>query len=245
MEISPKTAATMAARVYEVNEKASPEIVVGMMNRAVGGGLELPSSTLKGMYGIGATKVQSHGGLLILGKDKYKGDAFLVFRGTQLIVDWGSNIDIATQRIGSGHVHKGFYKAMGSMKDQIRDFVREAQRAGVVRFHCIGHSLGGAIATLCADWLRSTFKLTPYLYTFGAPRPGLANFAKRFERNFAEDRVYRVYHTGDIVAYIAPWPFAHEPHGLPSGKPHLSGWQSDITKNKKRAACGFFYVNAL
>jgi triacylglycerol lipase len=218
MEISANTAAVMAYQVYQLNEPFLPDRLVARINLEIGGGLELPTSSLIGSYGIGAAKVQSHGGLFILGKDKYKGDAFIVFRGTQLSVDWGTNIDIATRSTGTGRVHVGFYKAMCSMQDQIRQFVVQAQRAGVVRFHCIGHSLGGAIATLCADWLKAAFKITPYVYTFGAARPGLGNFAKKFSLNFSQDRIFRVYHTGDIVPYIAPWPFAHAPDSKKSGR---------------------------
>lgn len=218
MEINPVTAVLMATRIYDLNDGITPERIVTAINIEIGGGLDVQTSTLKGSYGIGVAKIKSHGGLFIIGKDRYKGHAFLVFRGTQLLVDWGSNIDIATKSIGSGHVHSGFYKAMCSMQDQIRQFISEAQRAGVVRFHCIGHSLGGAIATLCADWLRSAFNLNPYVYTFGAPRPSLANFAKKFTRNFKQERVFRVYHTGDIVPCIAPWPFVHAPDSKMSGR---------------------------
>lgn len=223
MEIGTKASSSMAALVYRLNDGDSPSDVVTLINNAIGGGLQPPSATLKGSYGIGAAKVKSHSGLFILGKDKYKGDAFLVFRGTQLLVDWGSNIDIATRSIGSGHVHAGFYKAMCSMQDQIRQFIAQAQSAGVVRFHCIGHSLGGAIATLCADWLKTAFKINSYVYTFGAPRPGLANFSKKFSRNFSQARIFRVYHTGDIVPYIAPWPFAHAPVSKISGRLEKGG----------------------
>ena len=195
MEISARTAAIMASEIYGMNRKISAERLVTVINDDIGGGLELPSTTLKGKYGIGAAKVDSHGGLFILGKDKYKGDAFLIFRGTQLRIEWGTNIDIGTKAISSGLVHAGFYKALGSMKDQIRQFVVIAQAAGIVRFHCIGHSLGGAIATLCGDWLKSSFKINPYIYTFGAPRPGLQNFAKYLSRTFSQDRGVRVHHS--------------------------------------------------
>jgi triacylglycerol lipase len=204
------------------------------------GGLELPSTTLKGKYGIGAAKVDSHGGLFILGKDKYKGDAFLIFRGTQLRIDWGTNIDIGTKAISSGLVHAGFYKALGSMKDQIRQFVVIAQAAGIVRFHCIGHSLGSAIATLCGDWLKSSFKINPYIYTFGAPRPGLQNFAKYLSRTFSQDRVFRVHHTGDIVPLIAPWPFVHAPDAKKSCRIEKGGFIPNVASHDR-----FLYIKSV
>ncbi|MGN0922548.1 MAG: lipase family protein, partial [Cellvibrio sp.] len=232
MEISARTAVTMATRVYQLNEAATPETIVALINRDVGGGLQLPSSTLKGQYGVGALKVRSHGGLFIIGKDKYKGDAFLIFRGTQLLIDWFSNANIATCSTSSGQVHAGFYKAMSSMKGQIREFVQEALKSGVVRFHCIGHSLGGAIATLCADWLKTIFKFTPYVYTFGAPRPGLITFANHVSSAIPENHLYRVYHSGDVVPLVAPWPFVHAPNSSRAARIEYGGFTPNTASHK-------------
>src|SRR5690606_2288971 len=79
------------------------------------------------------------------------------------------------------------------------------------------------IATLCADWLKTASKINSYVYTVGAPRPGLANVSKKFSRNFSQARIFRVYHTGDIVPYIAPWPFAHAPVSKISGRLEKGG----------------------
>nr|WP_274054955.1 hypothetical protein [Thalassomonas haliotis] len=38
--------------------------------------------------------------------------------------------------------------------------------------HCVGHSPGGALAALTADWIKAGFGKTVYLYTFAAPRVG-------------------------------------------------------------------------
>lgn len=211
MKRSPVFTAGLSQAVYKINEGSDLREVLRELNAVYGDNFSFQEETLKGKFGIGFAKVKTHSGLLILGKNNLKGHAFIVFRGTDLLVDWGSNIDIATKSTGSGLVHSGFYKAMNSTKDQVRAFVLDAQKQGVVHFHCIGHSLGGAIATLCADWLKSAFNISSYVYTFGAPRPGLEGFAKKFTKNIGEQRIYRVFHTGDVVPYIAPWPFTHAP----------------------------------
>lgn len=232
MEIGAKTAAIMARDVYDLNKGNSSSDIVALLNRELGDALELPSSSLRGRYGAGFAKVRSHGGLFIIGKDKYKGDAFLIFRGTQLLIDWFSNANIATCSTSSGQVHAGFYKAMSSMKGQIREFVQEALKSGVVRFHCIGHSLGGAIATLCADWLKTIFKFTPYVYTFGAPRPGLITFANHVSSAIPENHLYRVYHTGDVVPLVAPWPFVHAPNSSRAARIEYGGFTPNTASHK-------------
>ena len=42
---------------------------------------------------------------------------------------------------------------------------------------CVGHSLGGALATVCAVWAPEQYPLAPVsLYTFGQPRVGNDEF---------------------------------------------------------------------
>lgn len=218
MKMSPQLVSAMAQDVYRINQSITFKDITKRLGGTFGDNFTVEEDFLTGQFGMGAAKVKARSGLLIVGKNQLKGHAFIVFRGTDLLIDWGTNLDIATKSMGRGQVHTGFYKALVSMQDQIRPFVAEAQKQGVIHFHCIGHSLGGAIATLCADWLKTAFKITPYVYTFGAARPGLGNFAKKFSLNFSQDRIFRVYHTGDIVPYIAPWPFAHAPDSKKSGR---------------------------
>ncbi|MGN0922546.1 MAG: lipase family protein [Cellvibrio sp.] len=218
MKINPFMSAVLADAVYKINDAVLLHDIVADIRDKFGDNFVVPKATVNGSYGMGVAKVSTKGGLLIMGKNQLKGHAFIIFRGTQLVVDWGTNLNIGTQSINSGLVHEGFYKAVSSMKDQVREFVLKARNDGAVHFHCIGHSLGGAIATLCVDWLKSALNVSAYLYTFGAARPGLSNFANKFNRQIATDRIHRVYHTGDIVPLIAPWPFVHAPNSRISGK---------------------------
>lgn len=218
MKGNPSLVANMAKLVYEIHSAQTLKAGITELRGDFGDNFIAPNDGAIGTYGAGALSVNTRGALFIIGKNQLKGHAFIIFRGTQLLVDWGTNLDIGTQSINSGLVHAGFYKAMSSMKDQVREFVLKARNDGVVHFHCIGHSLGGAIATLCVDWLKSALNISAYLYTFGAARPGLSNFANKFNHQIATDRIHRVYHTGDIVPLIAPWPFVHAPNSRISGK---------------------------
>ncbi|KAK9864359.1 hypothetical protein WJX84_003425 [Apatococcus fuscideae] len=66
---------------------------------------------------------------------------------------------------------------------------------------CTGHSLGGAVATLCASWLKQREpNALVYCVTFGSPRVGSAAFADLYHRDVGLDRHYRVVNKADPVS---------------------------------------------
>ena len=74
--------------------------------------------------------------------------------------------------------------------------------------HFVGHSLGGALATLAANWLHNKqSKRKINLYTFGAPRVGYASFADKTSNSL--HKVFRCVHAGDPVTHLPFWPFVH------------------------------------
>jgi hypothetical protein len=108
-------------------------------------------------------------------------------------------------------VHQGFYYAFDSIIQELRQFISGLKGVSVV--HCVGHSLGGAIATLAADWVRSSGAVSVVkLYTFGSPRVGLENFASRCTSKLNAVNTYRVYHKTDPVPMVPTWPFFHVPY---------------------------------
>jgi len=75
---------------------------------------------------------------------------------------------------------------------------------------CVGHSLGGALASLAAAWAAEQYPLTPVtLYTFGQPRPGDKAFAKHLES--VGGYIVRVAHSNDLIpmAPLARLGFSH------------------------------------
>jgi len=66
-----------------------------------------------------------------------------------------------------------------------------------------GHSLGGALATLCAAWVRQTTSRPVMLYTFGSPRVGCRDFVEHFSKT-ASFPAFRVANPTDIVPSV-PW----------------------------------------
>lgn len=105
-------------------------------------------------------------------------------------------------------VHRGFAKTFRSLKANL-DQSRAIHNADVV--HCVGHSLGGAIANLNALYIKSGNRHKDVrLYTFGAPRVGLHfGFASSLESMLGKDNIYRVSHTDDPITWIPTFPFLH------------------------------------
>ncbi len=71
-------------------------------------------------------------------------------RGTDMRADWITDANIGMQ-IGPSHhiVHAGFNTTWKGFVEDLRAFFRHNNPS---RIHCVGHSLGGALATLNADF---------------------------------------------------------------------------------------------
>ena len=176
------------------------------------------TSILKGSTGsLFFLKSQTALGLTAFGKgDYYSNHAFIIFRGTnsEFAADVLTDVSIGiTQRSTYGHsIHNGFSDSFNSMKSQIDEFLTGCSNRNIKFLHIIGHSLGGALATLCAEYSKSTHpRLTIKCYTFGSPRVGLKAFADEFTRKIGAENIFRAYHRTDLIPCIPCWPFMHVP----------------------------------
>jgi len=128
------------------------------------------------------------------------------FRGTATAIDWITDV-IARQRKfpyakNAGWTHQGFTDVYASLRSGLRAALSRA-RAGEKRLYVTGHSLGGALATLCAlDLAAGPVPLSPIVYTFGAPRVGDAAFAAAYNRQVGHS--HRVYNSYDVVPHLPP-----------------------------------------
>jgi len=100
-------------------------------------------------------------------------------------------------------MHQGFSQAYLSVRNQIYDSIKNY---GPAKLIVTGHSLGGALATLCAldihYWLKEQFVIS--VYTFGSARVGNENFQKSFMKRIPNS--YRFVYGMDIVpALPRPW----------------------------------------
>ncbi|MCP5159239.1 MAG: lipase family protein [Gammaproteobacteria bacterium] len=152
-------------------------------------------------------------GYVAAGKGPYQGEVLLVTRGTQSKPDWLSNLNIGVQMGPGGYpVHAGFNDVWKSFSAEIIAFLRNRNPTTI---HCVGHSLGGALANLNADYLSAAGAGQIKLYTFGAPRTGVSLFAESLSSRVGNDNIFRVYHAADPVPMIPVFPFQHAPVGGP------------------------------
>jgi len=98
------------------------------------------------------------------------------------------------------------------MKPQLQEFMGIVARNNIHTVHCIGHSLGGAIATICGDWIKRSYNYNTWVYTFGSPRVGLVNFSQECTTKLGSDHIKRCFHKSDPVPMIPTWPFVHTPY---------------------------------
>jgi predicted alpha/beta hydrolase family esterase len=137
----------------------------------------------------------------------------VVFRGTKSssLTNWIHNLMASKTRVkypgmpDGATVHDGFYRSWtrSVLQKQINAAIQavQAERGAGVPVVVIGHSLGGALATLCAAELVTEYNLTAVrLFTFGCPRVGNAKFAKALKNTSLVNT--RVVHDRDIVPSV-------------------------------------------
>jgi len=209
--LKPSEIADLAAGIYVVNESDKRALRAFMSNRAFSSKSQALTASVGGKFFLSA---QDGFGVCAMGGKDYPGDLFLVFRGTTEAnnkADFVTDGHIGLTRSSTGHmVHVGFNHTFTSMLPQIRAFLAKNKVTGTV--HCIGHSLGGAVASLAADWLNKKAGKSVKLYTFGAPRVGTYFFAKSTTDNLKVENIHRVYHQTDPVPMVGMFPYMQAPY---------------------------------
>ncbi len=129
----------------------------------------------------------------------------VAFRGTSSTTDWISDA-IARQGKykcvqGAGYSHQGISDIYYSARGQI--LIALGKLPANKSLMITGHSLGGALAALCAIDVagNSAFGL-PSVYTYGSPRVGDSTFAKAFADNV--DQSFRIHNRYDVVPHLPP-----------------------------------------
>jgi triacylglycerol lipase len=140
-------------------------------------------------------------------------EIIIATRGTATWADAGTDINAIPTLGPTGHaIHKGFGTTFKSYVQQLNEFIKQ-QNLGFkpTAVHCMGHSLGGALANLnaaaCAE-----LGLNSYLYTVAAPRVGMVPYAEHLSKKMKAAHVYRVANEADIVTMVPCYPFVHSPY---------------------------------
>lgn len=205
--ISPKIASRLALLAYDVEDTPN--------------NLDVPRDVKKHFkFNLSNVQQASSGGFfwrettgfLLIGQghsQQHKGDHVIAIRGTNTLADAVTDITAHSKSNESGSlVHTGFQTTFESFRDGLAKYLEKPEvlnSKGII--HCIGHSLGGALATLVANWVKTKYNKTVYLYTFGCPRVGYKDFAIKSSARI--DKVYRCVHGSDPVPKVPVWPFCH------------------------------------
>lgn len=136
-------------------------------------------------------------------------DALVVtFRGSMDVTNWLDNLTFLKRRPYSQFpnvmVHQGFYWAYRSVSLQVTSALHKLQEQyPYASLMIAGHSLGGAVAAICAFELEYIEKIpVKALYTFGKPRVGNTEFSAKLQN--ASMAGFRVTHFQDIVPHLPP-----------------------------------------
>lgn len=115
-------------------------------------------------------------------------------------------------------VHRGFYKSWTgnafskTVLEKIRSFIASYDLSQQVPIHITGHSLGGALATLCAIDIATehgdTVDLT--VYTFGQPRVGNRAFSVEYDSLIVKH--FSVIHDQDPVVRVPKGDYKRNGH---------------------------------
>jgi triacylglycerol lipase len=171
---------------------------------------EPPHLAEKGFQALGFDKVMpvvkgSMIGYVVSGENV----SVVVFRGTDFeeVSDWLANLERSSIDTEHGPVHKGFYNAYQSMKQQVDAILAERD---ATHMWITGHSLGGALALMCAyDLMQVEQRKLNGVMTYGQPFVAHEEFAAHIN-SILVHRYARFVNGADLVARVPP---SHVPCG--------------------------------
>lgn len=214
--ITPKIASELADVVYQVRQpdrtgNYALEINPGLQKAF---NIEPKKDFIVGETGgfFGLYTKKSGFAVIGEGQNRFRKDTIIAVRGSKTDADYLTNFDVGISTgTNNQSVHSGFEETFSSMRPIMEKKLqaRMHQLRGEHTIHCVGHSLGGALASLIADWVKARFQTQVKLYTFGAPRVGLNGYA--LTNTARIDNHYRCTHGADPVPLVPVWPFIHAP----------------------------------
>lgn len=130
---------------------------------------------------------------------------FLVFRGTEDLMDVLIDLDVRTEPITidgvTVNVHQGFHRQFFAVESQIRENITNMMNNGATELIITGHSLGGALASIATYYYSKTIpSLASNIttYTYGSPRVGDSVFAN----DQCHTNGYRIFNYYDPIPMV-------------------------------------------
>lgn len=218
-KLSPLEAASAASVVYAIEE--SYDVATAFKASKIYNHFQFSNketNRITAKSGVFEFKTKTGFGVIAKGIGDFENDAIIVCRGTASGYDALTDLNTGIQQSLTGYsVHAGFNRTFNDFSKDIIRFINTHQPRTV---HCVGHSLGGALATLSADLVTRKGKQAA-LYTFGCPRVGFTDLATNLSQSplIGKENIHRVFHSGDPVAMVPLWPFVHAPQ--PNGECYI------------------------
>ncbi|MCG6943481.1 MAG: lipase family protein [Thiohalocapsa sp.] len=226
--LAPSLAADIAKAVYEIQEESNVTDAFDLggfkaLNTAYDTGGAQVVSALSGLPVFGSSVGTSTEARARFAKPRWRPESgfglvmqssgadhlVVATRGTATFADWLSNANVGLARGPQGLlVHQGFHKIYEQFR---RDLITTTAAYAPRVVHCVGHSLGGALASLAAVEIKGRIGCDVKLYTFGAPRVGLSPFCRTLTDDLLAGNIKRVWNPADPVPMVPLWPFAHGP----------------------------------
>lgn len=118
---------------------------------------------------------------------------------------YSKQVDCKIQNVPGMKVHAGFQDSYFAIRDSMMDSINSSiAKHPNASIRITGHSLGAAMAALCAFDIVATIPTkaaSTSLYTFGQPRVGNAVFANTIDAAYP-NRIYRTTKSHDIVTQM-------------------------------------------
>lgn len=128
----------------------------------------------------------------------------ICFRGSDSLEDLKTDLGIGFYKTeNEWNVHNGFYEAWESLRPKLSNVLDHCDYTKP--FVICGHSLGGALALLCAVYL-SEFITDIEVCVFGCPRVGRGKWQRLVDERIKYQNliILNVVNNGDLIPHI-PW----------------------------------------
>lgn len=203
--LTPQQAAGIAQQVYDTRAKDTRFVMEQFATLPGMKSFELQDK-MDGVAGPRPVDWRNGFGYIARGTGERKNEAIVATRGTATLLDLWTDGNGAFAQSPSGFmVHSGFNDTYRSFRAQIMGWFEKNR--DITSVHCVGHSLGAALATLAADDL-SRYGKSVALYTFGSPRVGTDSYSSYMATMLAGHN-YRVHCASDPVTMVGPWMYSH------------------------------------
>lgn len=138
---------------------------------------------------------------------------WVVFEESIQKTDWISNFNFIPTRWQGLTVHRGYVGQYMIVRDILMGMVSADKPT-----YCIGWSLGGALAALCAYDLQIELRLSPTLITYGSPKVCWNRKSAGMIRQAISEESVQYRNVNDLVVYMPPigfWNICGKSVGLP------------------------------